>query len=59
MKRVLGIGLTLFFAACVLFTTGLVEGSEKATVTYSKHVASILNKNCVAATDPAKSRPCR
>ena len=47
MKRVFGAGLAMCFAACVVLATGLVEGSDKATVTYSKDVASILNKNCV------------
>ena len=47
MKRVFGTALALCFVACVLLTTGFVEGSEKAPVTYSKDVAVILNKNCV------------
>jgi len=57
MKRVFGMGSALCFAACVLFTTGFVEGSEKATVTYSKDVAAILNKNCVACHRPGEVAP--
>lgn len=57
MKRVFGIGLAICFAACVLFTTGLVQGSEKATVTYSKDVVSILNKNCVTCHRPGEVAP--
>jgi hypothetical protein len=57
MKRVFGTGLALCFAACVWFTTGMVEGSEKATVTYSKDVAPILNKNCVTCHRPGEIAP--
>ena len=57
MKRVFGTGLVLCFAACVLFTTGMVEGSEKATVTYSKDVAPILNNNCVTCHRPGEIAP--
>jgi hypothetical protein len=57
MKRVFGIGLALCFSACVLFTTGLVEGSDKGTVTYAKDVAPILNKNCVTCHRPGEVAP--
>jgi hypothetical protein len=57
MKGVFGTGLALCFALCVVLTTGLVEGSDKATVTYSKDVASILNKNCVACHRPGEVAP--
>ena len=57
MKRVFGIGLASCFAACVLFTTVLVEGSEKASITYSKDVAPILNKNCVSCHRPGEVAP--
>jgi hypothetical protein len=57
MKRVFGIGLASCFAACVLFTTVLVEGSEKASITYAKDVAPILNKNCVTCHRPGEVAP--
>jgi hypothetical protein len=57
MKRVVGIGSALCFVACLLCTTGLVEGSDKATVTYAKDVAPILNNTCVTCHRPGEVAP--
>jgi mono/diheme cytochrome c family protein len=57
MRRVFGIGLALCFVAFVAFTTDLVEGSDKAAVTYAKDVAPILNKNCVTCHRPGEVAP--
>ncbi len=57
MKRVFGTRMALWFVACLLFTTGLVEGSDKATLSYSKDVAPILNKNCVSCHRPGEVAP--
>ena len=57
MKRLIGLGLASFVAACVLFTTHLVQGSDKAPVTYAKDVAAILNKNCVSCHRPGEVAP--
>ena len=57
MKRVFGIGFALVSVACVLFATGFVEGSDKATATYSKDIAPILNKSCVSCHRPGEIAP--
>src|SRR6476660_2122642 len=57
MKRVLGTGLALCFVGYVLFAASLVEGSDKATVTYTKDVAPILNNTCVTCHRPGEVAP--